>query len=289
MKTVYLHIGLHKTGTTAIQWFLFSIMNLLKEDASAFYETKSVGLVNEIYRKVHGSESDLDAILNEISMKYNNLHERTIIISNEELSGTTRTGYKDSGLLANVIKYIFRDFNVKICVFVRRQDTFLESFYVHGLKVGLYQHSFHEYLNRIDRYAFNWYTLLEKYEQLFGYENMTVIPYEELAKDNTKVIKHFFESINVNITTKNIKLPYARPGLSEKGLEIVKRCHPILNNEEKELLRFFLEDKFPRPIDKPNEYLTVCEREDILNYYKESNTEMFNKFISRYGPEIYYG
>ena len=152
---IYLHIGTHKTGTTEIQ-------NLLKEHSGLVKENKRLLYVpfNEVFSAISKQQKPsndlsqklknhiLDVISkNESVSKYEDL----LVISFENFSGLTLSGYKNSEAIANILYDAVKDFSEdsKIIVYLRRQDLFIESLYTQFIHQGEF-FSFNDFLSRFD-------------------------------------------------------------------------------------------------------------------------------------------
>ena len=123
MKKLFVHIGVHKTGTTSLQRQLLKHRyDLLK--SNSFYIPTS-GLLNSI-----SSMREYDSnLVNRVKEELNNqiLKFKSIpsfITSSEHLSGSAFTGYDNSDLMAKMLSDITSDLGceIKIIIYIRRQD-----------------------------------------------------------------------------------------------------------------------------------------------------------------------
>ncbi|WP_139310449.1 hypothetical protein [Photobacterium proteolyticum] len=156
MKTkkmkVFLHAGLHKTGSTAIQSYLKLNNDELKYN-NIYYDNELSGR----------SQVDINFCIDmdrNIREAYS-LGAVNYIISNERLLGTPRNGYntaKDNAtLIVNTLQSIdFVEF--ELIIFVRRQDDFFKSSYIQQIKQGE-SLSFDEYFNKKVIDSFDWLEL----------------------------------------------------------------------------------------------------------------------------------
>lgn len=118
---LYLHIGIHKTGTTAIQNFLYVNKESLK-DNWIYIPSKhlSDNRPQELLFKILDNNLEYLEILQSMKQECieNNCH--TIVLSNEDM-----TKMRD----IDVVKQLNDMFDLKIVVYLRRQDKYIESNY----------------------------------------------------------------------------------------------------------------------------------------------------------------
>jgi len=204
-KQVYIHPGLPKSASTFLQDNVF-------------------GRIPDCYFPHRNPESPLKKIVRTILRKnymfidineerrvlenfYMNRNESKFLLSWETFCGSFSLNLADHEQRLNITKKLFP--NAKILLVLRRQDDFIESWYAQYIKKGLVQDVF-DYLNlkngkfgdyrpiyeagpNIDIKSLNWYSLVKNYEQLFGRENLLVIPYELLRKDRDAFLSRLYK------------------------------------------------------------------------------------------------
>src|SRR6056297_1032575 len=150
-RTLYLHIGTWKTGSTTLQFYLNHFKKELKKE-NIYYLSGSDKIVTDdrIIRKFKEINTDY---IKESRQKFKQIVSRyddsnaSFVSSAEEFSGDPFTGYKNGHLVAEMLHRITEglDLDVQIIIYLRRQDDFFESLYTHSIYLGK-SHSFNEFL-----------------------------------------------------------------------------------------------------------------------------------------------
>ncbi|WP_257287527.1 hypothetical protein [Endozoicomonas sp. SESOKO2] len=193
MKTIYLHIGTNKTGTTSIQKQLALHRQLLKKQGilyptsgqagSAHYPLSwGLGLGHPPADYKHTPEHWLN-VVNEI--KHSDCEK--IILSSEFFI------LLRNKMHAEIIRDYLSDFDVKIVVYIRRQDKYLESVYSQAVKMGAKVPS-----NIMDFYnnnkpSYNYFQVLMPWVEVFGKSNIKLKLYGDRKTFNA--VEDFFKII----------------------------------------------------------------------------------------------
>tara|TARA_B110000285_G_C15142469_1_gene631908 strand:- start:7235 stop:8233 length:999 start_codon:yes stop_codon:yes gene_type:complete len=233
-KEVYLHIGFQKTASTYLQDNVFPHFEGVKFVNKNKYVNKWLGCLrsfdtsyfhnkNNIYKKLESEYSE--------SQKF--------LISKEVLVGNPFANFSDNTSIAHTLKKSFPD--AKILLIIRKQDDLLNYLYSLYLKFGgrkkikdfLYygENSFtHSGLYTLENrdqalppigvspHSLNYYNIISNYIELFGKENIKIIPYELLKykpKEFITEIEKFLE-----ITEQNIKINSTTVNQNNMGGEV---------------------------------------------------------------------
>ncbi|MEY2976835.1 MAG: hypothetical protein RLZZ435_974 [Cyanobacteriota bacterium] len=210
MKTIYLHIGTHKTGTTFLQNILRENRDKLREfdyyyPRSAIPNSslpghhllpRSVSDAREKFDEISKKTIVTDKIWNELleELKTQNLNK--IIISSEDFC------LLDHGEILKVREYL-RDFRVEIIVYLRRQDEFLLSLYSELVKKGYYQNLesvLYEYEERFD-----YYSLLNTWADVFAKDHLKVGIYQKSGVKNN-LLFDFLAKIDLHLDVQDLQL-----------------------------------------------------------------------------------
>lgn len=203
MRTLYLHIGTPKTGTTAIQ--------IACHDNRKFLLTRGIcypgkePLHNELvlFSDIHDSKNkeSLKALLSSYLEQGKGCD--TFLLSTELLYQMPNSTYLSRGqykkdpieknivdfhaygeekgrqisLLKSVLSSYFE--KIKIIVYLRRQDNFLESLYLQSAKHN-FEHGIDEF--HLFDFEMDYYANLKLWADIFGKENLVVFPYDKQTK-----------------------------------------------------------------------------------------------------------
>ena len=192
--TVYLHVGSPKTGTTTLQNFLPDNKEILEKHGMTYpdfgFRYEGVGvrrnghfLITTRHRDEQGRriltkekedyETGLQK-LKELSARF-----PRIILSDEGLwkqSLVDRKNFWET--LKNDLDGMGMD--MKIIVYFRRQDDFMQSHYAQKIKEGA-SYSFQEYLDKpfCAEYPLDYYAYLNMFKKIVGEENLIVRVFEK--------------------------------------------------------------------------------------------------------------
>ena len=288
MRRILIHVGAHKTASTLLQRICESKTAELKQ-LSALYDLGAEDLALLLREKSPLAPWQLEYARAKFGQKYNAIPDEsvTVVLSNEIFFGHYNNGYARIGPIAHDLHHIFQDFFVQIAAYVRRQDTFLESAYHQEIKNGG-SCTFEEFTVEYDMYAFKWDALLEHYRDQFGGDNLYVFPYEDIVYNNSqRFFANFFDLIGIEFSMERI--PVINPSLSKTGLEILRQCNPFLTFKESRDLRDLLLTKFYKRPDEGFGLFSDAERAQLLEYYRESNHNLFENYIVGYDPGYYLG
>ena len=204
---IVLHVGMHKTGTTFLQWNVFHYV-----DANylwhIFYKSWLRDLLNlkkEVdYQKI---KTKLSKVL---SIKKIN------IFSEENIYTYQFTKMDDRFKRLDRIKKVFPE--AKIIFGTRNKEENFVSWYVEYVAVGGVL-DFQGFLDKhLNQDKFDYESYIKKLEEYYGKENVFHYSLDELRKEQEKVVNNMCKFMNVEIPQKYRKEP-ARVGY---GLRVLK-------------------------------------------------------------------
>lgn len=212
-KTIHLHIGTHKTGSTTVQSFLARNRDPLAKNGMAFYRGAIIDSNHiEIYLSALDENRDSLALqsleigpLSELKSRTDDdisrfLEETSateVIISSEGLSLL-----RSQSEMANLFKLLRgNDTIVRVICVLRDKQAFLSAYRKQIVKV-LGRHPSKDptssLYNEEDSWLADFDTLLKVYSETFGAENMRVIDYDHEVMKNGDVLPLVLRSLNVN-------------------------------------------------------------------------------------------
>jgi hypothetical protein len=324
LKQLLLHIGLPKTGTSALQTFLANNQEELVKSGILYdhFEAGNYGVAHynfvrillSDFEKKCDHEHDLSNTRQFFSQMVQSMDQKQCqksIISVETL------GQLGPDLLFTHIKYdqhktyefekfsietiskIAFEFNleVKVVFYARRQDYRIESWYNQMLKDG-YEKLIKKKTNILSYFEewkdwFDLYKLYEKWAAVFGKENIIIRVYEAQQLDGD-IINDFFTHIlqysdhkDWNVPLKTINSENTRLGrdVLEYKRIIDKIDHP--NSDRTMTHNMHQVSESMRNRDAYVPFLSPQESKTILKYYEASNQKLADIYFKDKGGELF--
>lgn len=191
-RKLILHIGAHRTATTALQNYLLANFHNVQREGF-FYPYKIARhqkLMGKLFHGVRKPESVAEDLNARADKREHAIH--SIILSDEDICMR-----RDLSILSQFRQW----FDVKIVFTLRRQDTWLESWFFQNIKWQWNTHlshcTFEEFLGK--RKEFHWIQYnryLKRMEKLFGKENI-ILNIHEKAQMAGGPIDTFCDSIGL--------------------------------------------------------------------------------------------
>ena len=177
------HIGYQRTGTTWVQKGVFPQLEdelfIPLSRVSAYY---------------HATKShDLIGVYDDISL--DEVNGRIVLESEEVFSGGV---FHDEIKMPERIAWV--NPNAKIIITIRSQLTLIPSLYPLYIRKGGTS-SFNDFVDQvIENNKLDYYKLISCYREKFGYENVSVLFFEDLVDSKSEYIKKFLSIFNIKKT-----------------------------------------------------------------------------------------
>jgi len=283
-KTIYLHIGFGKTGTTSIQKTLLKNYDKLLSCSVLYPKT---GIVNGGH---HGlAILGLDNMTNDIKNQYKNL------IQEIELSNCQKVILSSENFCFMKPNYIddffnlFKDYNVEVIFYIRNQVDLIKSTYLEWVKVGrqpIYQ-GIKDFWN-IHKNSFIFQNRLDPFLYHYDKKNIHIYLFSKqiVGKD---VVKHFLKSIQVDSTFINPIEKFANDSLIEEFIELANNVNQVEKNivTRQNLIGKLVELSVTFKNYSKNCLITKDFEKDIQTYYYKSNKLMAEEYLdSKAGIEF---
>jgi hypothetical protein len=290
--TLFLHIGTPKTGTTAIQHFGIDNQTALHKKGVFYFPTD---YINTWYGKGHHYTNDIIQNNNAIQLIFDsNCH--AAIISSEGMTDFTDLEIKS-------FTSFFSDFDLKVIVYLRRQDHVFHSLYNQYVKWRFFCRvscddlvdvldcqsidTVCQYFNVSDdatlaesvlkSYDFLDYNiLLSRWEQYVGKTNLIVRIFEKQKLHRHDIVSDFFSLIGLDIAPPNIEF---NNSLSDPFLEFMYKLNSWGNDklisrtyrEEIAAAVWKIDAEIAKPKRKTSNRLSNENRRRIIQRYSDSN------------------
>ncbi|MBN2323419.1 MAG: hypothetical protein JXQ30_06770 [Spirochaetes bacterium] len=253
-KTVFLHIGYYKTGTTAVQHYFHSNRQELLQCGILYPETgifsnASHGLLS--MKRLHevgqmvpqwfmliksgmGRIKTAHRIWEDVIKEITDTTAEKILISSEEF--TRYAMNSESEALIFEIKRFLRDFDVKVLCYLRRQDDYLESWYNQMVKMGakVSEGFSSDLLYTLDEIHSNYLRVLDAWERIFGRLNMIVRIYDRRNILDGDIIKDFlsiFQLKGIYMGNKSVSADLRNKSINNSFIELKRWCNYFLSGE----------------------------------------------------------
>jgi hypothetical protein len=248
-EQAFIHIGLEKTGSTFLQDFLHLNFERLVE--IGLYKSRVLVGKNDYRLALLGQ--DRDSISNQVN-NYCNIPTEFVEESNSSLLNLIAQSHSrehhflaSSELISSCVLKLseierFKAgldsifLNVKILVFVRRQEQLLLSRYSTAIIHG-HQGKFPTDINKVSvAPAIDIIAILSLWQRVFG-ENLLVLPYFE-DSDRAELVHRFFHSIGILKTDlSEFEWPETKSNssLSATGLETLRTLNEKIEKTPKDL------------------------------------------------------
>ncbi|WP_264214793.1 hypothetical protein [Leisingera thetidis] len=248
------HLGAHKTATSLVQKY--------------FKAKRKYYLKQEVLALTRGEVSPYiswgDQILEDPGKLNGFLHEKaaaapgcSLLLSNENALGRpfkTRPGlYPDHGKIIDGLPAALEGFRPRIVYSIRPPWEFLESYYLQMVHQGYYQ-TFNQYIGDLDLAKLSWTPIIERLQQAFGKENVSVMDFGLIRQGQEVFLKEFISRNLPEGVVPDLEYDAVHnASISDRGLQMALRVNPLLRPGETGVVRRFLQEHFsnrtePRPL-----------------------------------------
>lgn len=295
---ILLHIGIRKTGTSLIQ--NFCQLNQAQLLRLGYYYPDN-DKIHERYGKTAG-HWNLHKIIEGRESRYS-LRDylpqphpaENIILSNEAIT-SEHCEFMD---IARKFKLMLSDdMQVKIIVYLRRQDLYINSLYNEGIISGNKKStwSIKGFLESNYAPELDYYKLINTWRISFGAENIIVRPFEKQQLFESDLIKDFLNCIGIKWQEEFI-VPGEECKNSSPDLNLVETIRQInrIPLKNTKLYKEFLEKVFEELVyngpykSKPGQsFLSPAERINMLDEYRDRNEMVAREFLDRTDGKLFY-
>jgi len=294
MKTLYFHVGSERCGSTFVQSFFNTPQ--VKDTLARF----SVSFDIDIYFAL-GKLSPFQKLDKKKFKPIRDAHfkphketsAKAVFTTQELLFGLAheKGAANRCAAMCKIVDYLTDGFDTHIIIVLRRQDTFIESLYNQMLKHGEIR-DFDAFVGDLPLDNYRWHEVVGTYADHFGADYVTVVPFERQVLAGAgfeNFIEAMFKAIGLPMKVDIGTLPIANPSLPPRVLEIQRLANRSLPSAEAERLAKHFVDTMPKNPDDKYELFTAKRRADLLRRFRDSNRELFSKYLPAYDPTYYLG
>ena len=222
-KTLYIHIGHYKTGTTALQAFMVNNTKFLERNKLAYARTrihfaKHSAFAFALYKAVgvqslmHGYDKDEtpQELWAELFNDLRKSRQPRMVISSEEFMRLG--GYPEAGTLLQDIVATAPDIDFRIIAYLRAPDSHLQSWYNQLVKMGTKVPEYNTAVPAfIEPVHYDYALALKPWIDIFGAEAVTVRPYAEAFREDDRLYRDFLSVFGVELPDHGVKMALMDP------------------------------------------------------------------------------
>ena len=306
MKTLWIHIGMAKTGSTAIQFFCKENADVLAKKGYGYpalsfhYPGISKAhngrfllgmLIDENgNRDLEQEDKNFQAgmqMVDELFLEYDN-----VVLSDESIwRGMDMEKKNLWELLMEKAKK--GGYGIRVIVYFRRQDKFFPSNWNQLVKKQWSQETFAQYTGREERYFLNYYDKLERMASVIGKENIIVRRYDGKEHfEGGSIYSDFLSAIGLTMTEEyTVSKEVRNSGLYGNTHEIKRVLNSILKDRDRKVQMFLMErlQEFSDVSQEnyPSEMFSQEEIHEILDRYGPGNRKVAEEYLQEAGGELF--
>lgn len=279
--SVILHIGVGKTGTTSLQHFLKIFQNKLSYQD--FYLLKT-GVAKESiahhdlatsFGFGHIKPVDVTTIKEKVISELSSVKDKKIIISSENFHSRVSAEKLEN------LSGCFAGHDVKIVMYMRRQDQWIDSAFRQFVQAGNQRpiDKIAEHIINTKAVDYRWQ--IDIWGSVFGYENVIPRVYEKAYLQGGDTVSDFSSIIGLELDSEmHLTRFNANPSLSPLEAEMCRLINVVSKQKEvgrKELLEVLRCD--PTIEHEQYHFMSKDQRKKIMNAFSEGNADVAQRFF----------
>ena len=286
-KALFLHVGMHKTATTALQAFFAQNSHVFKKNGVLYPVTGLTGwgshhhFVSSIKKPYDPNVppyNTYEGYLQELEKEAQG--SDTVLMSSEIFSeAIDRPRLRALGNIFDI---------VNIVIYLRPQHSYLESYYNEKVKDGDYTGTIDELAKSLD---LDYYQVCEEWSTLFGRENIIVRPFEQNQFVNKDIFSDFLSILGLSLNNDYVSIKkMLNSSLKRDALEFKRITNylPLSDSDVRDigniaLKRYSAECKS----DAFSELLSPEKRLAIMQQYELSNARVTSDYLGRKNGQLF--
>ena len=297
-KTLFLHIGLQKTGTTTIQTCLAQNRVLLADSGFVYPDPTSVriGLDDRSHGHLSLSltgywrETPYQLSREEAWDELRNLYfgsDGHLLISHEGLSTPQIIPH------FSFISQMLRGVDVKVIIYLRRQDIFAQSVYKERLMANG-KHDFQTSYEKGDyRRLLDFHSIVQAWQGCVGKNNIIIRLFEKDQLFEGDALEDFFNITGIGEIA-GLQRPFQRsnPTMSRTVLEISRALNSMdIMGADITSFKLWLNDVLMEAQAETLEEHNIISPEnrlEILSEFKRGNEKIAREYLGRADGQLFY-
>jgi len=287
-KRLYLHVGMDKTGTSAIQKFVYDNRSKLLDDGDIYYP--ATGLWGD-----YSHHPFAFSIFNQHGYSEKKLLKLTKKLV-KEVEGRNNVLISSECLFKAPLKENFRIFrdnifscfdDVRVIVYVRRQDHWVESRHKHSILSGSELP-----LEMLQRPFFcNYKQFIDHWSDLVGEESVVVRAYEKQQFVGGSIFSDFLSIFGIELSERyKIPIKNINYSLANDENKFKRLCNLIgfTRRGVEALNGILLEHASSSRSLLNSRLLSPTDRLTLLNKYMSNNKEIAERYLGRHDGLLFY-
>lgn len=283
-----LHIGMGKTGTTALQEAFWKNRHVLAQAGICYPD---IGVVSGAHHKISpfipGDLAKSDWVFlkpKEWAPSLAKSGEQRIVMSSELIAWSTQ---RAASAFCSALR---AHFDLKICLYLRRQDNIIMAAYNQRIKAGAQRRTIGETLETLMK-GYDYARTIRVWDKAAGAQNLIVRPYEQSQFAQGDLITDFFTGVLgmalpadfVRPTKSNSNPRFAPVALEYKRLiNCVSKDGKASSAYNEALIAHSQErDETSTAVFHEQGLLSRDQRRKILSHFAAANAEIAQRFLGR--------
>ncbi len=285
-KKAYLHLGLHKTGSSAIRTAMrkFHEEGVLKKYKYDFWD-KEISM-HELHRFVDDVDFCAKLIAKHIHTPERETWREAIVTTNAALSSYQKDGaYILTDKFAPVFAKAFEGYDVHISFYLRRQDIYSESFWAEMVKEGLYCGDLLTHIETREKHLY-YKPLLDSYAKYFGKENITVRVYDRSQFYKGNIVNDFLHIVGLEDLARHWHEKHTNPSFSPAALRLIHANNAQHKLHKDEVAKHIesLDAEYEKGAITRTEYaIRYCYFSHGFDLYENTQRRTYIRLLSLYG------
>lgn len=294
MKNIFIHIGREKTGTTSLQSFLsinhsklleYNVFYPIDKKKKYVFWDQHVGLIPSIIKNkilVLGEERNFingeafDEFLDDIKK----VAQENILISSEFFT------WIDDDNSLHFLKESLKGYNIKIIVYIRRQDEFYLS-----TRNELSKEGYPFEISVEDAIHFepaSHYTLINRWAKIFGKENIIVRVFDKKKLYKNDLLADFLKILDIELDSSFKRPKPLNISISLEKILLLQKLSQYLvpfteENHKKRILHQEIRDLIVESnlfqTGEINDFFSFKDKKRILNHFEEENKLIATEYL----------
>lgn len=293
---VLFHVGAHKTASTFLQSCLRADDAAIADSGVTVVQRARIkdGPLGEALRLLHKGRQPDSALSN---LAASTLHElldtqgRRVLITSEDILGRLSGFYASTGPVAEFLVRALPGLRVRFLLYTRNQADYLESAYVQYIHAGK-SLEFSRFLEKFDLARLSWVSILDRLAAVVGADAVKAVPYESIRRlGSPGFYREFLSCCGLEALAAKVGevLPEnsrsANRSYSAVAVEIAKAANAMLGEEDKRILRRFLQENFSTATHSRAILFEPEQRACLMAAQRADNQLLFDGWLSAYPEE----